>query len=283
MPEHERRAIFGLMVGNEGKTRYAVYVNYTQAGFDPDKDMLQNHGAYVTTGQAKANLPEWRSVGFQHSGGLIVDWDLKTTLDGLYAAGQQIVSGADHSGAAATGRYAGRKAAEHALTTSEPVIDPTQVNKEKARVYGLRKRTGEIGWKELSAEIARVMQDYCGKYKHESTLKAGIRWFEEIRESEALKIDVRNPHELIRALDCHTLMAVGEIIMHASLARKASSYHLDFYRLDYPELDPEEWNKFVTIKLKGGKVEVGELPFNYWLLPPYAPTYEENYKLHASL
>ena len=41
MPEHERRAIFGLMVGNEGKTRIPVYEAYTQAGFDPDKDMLQ--------------------------------------------------------------------------------------------------------------------------------------------------------------------------------------------------------------------------------------------------
>ena len=41
MPEYERRAIFGLMVGNEGKTRVPVYHIYTQAGFDPDKDMLQ--------------------------------------------------------------------------------------------------------------------------------------------------------------------------------------------------------------------------------------------------
>jgi len=31
MPEHERRALFGLMVGSEGKTRIPIYENYTKA------------------------------------------------------------------------------------------------------------------------------------------------------------------------------------------------------------------------------------------------------------
>jgi hypothetical protein len=48
-------------------------------------------------------------------------------------------------------------------------------------------------------------------------------------------------------------------------------------------MDPPEWNKLVTIKLENGDIKVGELPHNYWLLPPNAPTYEENYKKHAIL
>jgi hypothetical protein len=35
--------------------------------------------------------------------------------------------------------------------------------------------------------------------------------------------------------------------------------------------------------LDDGKVKIGELPINYWLLPPNAPTYEENYRRHCSL
>jgi len=58
---------------------------------------------------------------------------------------------------------------------------------------------------------------------------------------------------------------------------------LEFKRLDYPEMDPTEWNKHVTIRLEKGDVKVGELPFNYWLLPPNAPTYEENYQKHCGL
>jgi len=43
MPDPERRAIWGLMVGEEGKTRVPILQNYSAAGFDPDKDLLQSY------------------------------------------------------------------------------------------------------------------------------------------------------------------------------------------------------------------------------------------------
>ena len=288
MPEHERRAIFGLMVGNEGKTRI-IYETYTQAGFDPDKDMLQANvlppemaGLYTPWWIGIAP-PQWRETAFGGAGGVTVDWDLKTSLEGLYAAGNQLAGGGDHACAATTGRYAARKAADYALKAGEPVIDRRQVEEEKARVYAPVKRKEGVGWKELQAGICRIMQDYCGEYKSEETLKMGLRWLNSIRESEASRAYARNPHELMRTLECLVRLTVGEMIMHASLARKASSLPLDFKRIDYPEADPPEWEKFVTIRLENGEVKVGELPFNYWLLLPNAPTYEENYKAHCGL
>ncbi|MBA7714058.1 hypothetical protein ES703_123072 [subsurface metagenome] len=127
------------------------------------------------------------------------------------------------------------------------------------------------------------MQDYCGEYKSEETLKMGLRWLNSIRQSEASTACARNPHELARTLECLVRLTVGEMIMHASLARKASSLALDFKRIDYPEMDPPEWSKFVTTRLEDGEVKVGELPFNYWLLPPNTPTYQENYRRHCGL
>ena len=287
MPEHERRAIFGLMVGNEGKTRLGVYHTYTQAGFDPDKDMLQAN--VLPPEAAGRNMPwwagvgppQWRGVAFVFGGGVIVDWDLKTNLEGLYAAGSQVAGTGTHTIAATSGRYTGRKAADYALKAGEPNIDRKQVDEEKARVYAPLDRKDGIGWKELQAGICRIMQDYCGEYKAEETLKMGLRWLDSIKGSEASRTYARNPHELARTLECMSRLTVGEMIMHASLARKASSSALDFKRIDYPEMDPPEWEKFVTIRLENGEVKVGELPFNYWLLPPNAPTYEENYARHS--
>jgi succinate dehydrogenase/fumarate reductase flavoprotein subunit len=127
------------------------------------------------------------------------------------------------------------------------------------------------------------MQDYCGEFKSEGTLQMGLEWIRSIRESEAATAFARNPHELCRVLECHTHMTVGEIVMQASLARKASSLLLDFKRLDYPETDPPEWNKIITIRLENGGIQAGELPLNYYLLPPYAPSFEENYRKHSEL
>ena len=58
---------------------------------------------------------------------------------------------------------------------------------------------------------------------------------------------------------------------------------MGFKRLDYPGVDPLEWDKFVTTRLEDGDVKVGEMPFNFWLQPPYAPTFKENYDLHCVL
>ncbi len=275
MPEHERRAIFGLMVGNEGKTRIPIYETYTQAGFDPDKDMLQAPGF----GGRGSGPPQWREL---RGGTLVVDWDLRTNLEGLYAAGH-IGGTGGAAGSSTTGRYAGRKAAAYARVAREPVANRNQIREEKARIYALVSPGGSVGWKELHAGVARIMQDYCGAYKSEATLKAGLNWLNSIRESEAANASVRNPHELVRSLECLSRITVGEMVMQACLARKASSRFLDFKRLDYPTVDPPEWHKFVTIRLKDGEVEVGELPFNYWLLPPHAPTYQENYERHCDL
>ena len=102
------------------------------------------------------------------------DWDLKTSLEGLYVAGESTYAGGDHAVAATTGRYAARKAAAYAQTAKEVTVSRKQIEKEKERVYAPVRRTEGIGWKELRAGLARIMQDYCGEYKNEETLKHGI-------------------------------------------------------------------------------------------------------------
>jgi succinate dehydrogenase/fumarate reductase flavoprotein subunit len=286
LPETERRAIFGLSVGNEGKTRVPVYETLTNAGFDPDHDMLQAPvmppGAYGHANfWAGMTVPHWRQWT---CGGLLVDWDLRTSLEGLYAAGGSIYGGGAHSSAAASGRYAGRLAAAAARTAPEPQVDPGQVAREKARLYApLADRGRGIGWKELNAGIDRVMQDYCGAYKSEPILRAGLDLLQGLRESEAATVTAANPHELAHALECDALITAGEAVMHASLARRASSDLLGFVRLDYPEVDPPEWRKLLPIRRVDGEVLVRELPLDYHLQPPYAPGYEENYRLHSNV
>jgi succinate dehydrogenase/fumarate reductase flavoprotein subunit len=290
MPEHERRAIFGLMVGNEGKSRIPVYDIYTKAGFDPDKDMLQNQSLPVECmiGQkmkpAPKLIPQARSFGFVGGyGGVVFDWDLKTTLDGLYAAGEPLAGGANYSASSTSGRYAGRKAADYALEAEKPAVSREQIDREKTRVYAPIIRTDGIGWKELQLGLCRIMQEYCGEYKNEENLKLAEKWLNDISGTEASNVYARNPHELQRTLECLVRLEMSQMIIQASLARKASSIELDFKRIDYPEMDPDEWKKYITMKSMNREMTFGELPLNYWLKPPYAPTYEENYERHCAL
>jgi succinate dehydrogenase/fumarate reductase flavoprotein subunit len=268
MPEEERRVIFGLMVAQEGKTLIPIYRTYTRAGFDPDKDLLQAYG--------QGGFPKWRQSGgggIISGGGPAVDWSLMTSLNGLFAAGGQIFFNGDHAYAAATGRYAGRNAAEYAKGADEPVVSRQQVDMEKARVYAPVRRRNGVEWKELNAGVCKVMQDYCGEVKSERLLGLGLKWFEEIEAGEAATTVARNPHEL----EVFNIITNGQMRMEACRARKASAPALGFTRTDYPEVNPPEWQKWVTVKLDEGKVRTGELALDYH------GDFEKNYDAHCRL
>ena len=269
MPEHERRVIFGLMVGQEGMTSLG-YRDLASGGYDPDKDMLQ-----VYSGSMMPKGYRCWSVG--PNGGMVPDWNLRSSLEGLYGAGRFIFGGEDCSNAAATGRYAGRKAAEYALGADDVPIEREQIENEKRRVYAPVQKEDGIDWKELNIGICRIMQDYCGDWKNEELLHLGLKWFSELRDSEVKDVYARNPHELVKVHQTLNMLDIGEAIMHASLARKASSAWIGFDRLDYPEIDPSEWKKWITVRLDSGNVETGEKPIDYW------GDLETNYEKHCGL
>ena len=284
----ERRCIFGMMVGNEGKTRIAIYDTLTKAGFDPDKDLFQ---APVTMPEGYAHPNFWSTgvntaptVRMLGGGGFLVDWDLKTNLEGLYiGAGGNLFGGGCHGESHTTGRYAGKHAAAYAKTAPEPKIDKTQVNKEREFTYNATRQSKEgTGWKEINAAIARIMRDYCGRYKNATTLNLGLRLFNELKTAELATAYASNPHELGRLLECYSLVTLGELVMKSSLERKASNTILDFIRLDYPAMDPPEWNKLLPVRQEDDKVKVRSLPLDFHLKAPYAADFEENYQQHTT-
>lgn len=255
MPEIERRVTWEMMLGEESTTKNII-TSYGKAGFDPAKHMLQNYQFIEGTSPS-----QWRTVA---GGGPVIDWDLKSTLDGLYIAGEQVFSHGDHSFAAATGRYAGRKAAAYARQISAGKVSQEQVVREKARIYAPIRRSDGIDWKELHAGIARAMQFFCSEYKTDSLLKMGLDVLREIEEVFVPRLYALDPHKLMRSIEDLSLLAHGQIILNASLTRRASSRFLNFFRIDYPQVDPPEWDKYITVRLENDKVKVGELPQAYW-------------------
>jgi hypothetical protein len=266
MPDIERKATWNLMLGQESTVKI-ITRTFEESGFDPSKDLLQSY--HLIEG---ATPPQWRDAG--HSGGLVVDWDLKSSLDGLYIGGSQTFNPGDHSFAAATGRYAGRKAADYARQIGAAAISKEQVAREKARVYAPIKINEGIEWKELHAGITRAMQYFCSEYKIENLLKMGLDTLKNIEEKWVPQLYALDPHKLMRSLEDLSTLTYAQIILQASLSRKASSKFLDFQRLDYPQLDPPEWQKFIILKLENNKVKIGEKTLDY------AGNLKANYEAH---
>jgi succinate dehydrogenase/fumarate reductase flavoprotein subunit len=257
MSDVERRATWNLMLNEESTTKILVKT-MKEGGFDLGRDELLSYK--FIEGQS---LPQWRDAGY--GGGLLVDWNLKTSVDGLYAAGTQMFSPEDHSFCAATGRYAGRKAAASAKEISGDLkVSRDQVEREKNRILAPTKRTSGIEWKELHSGLTRVMQYFVSEFKTEHLLKMGLEEIERIEAHAVPQLFALDPHKLMRSLEDLSMIEYAKIFIQASLARKASSMPLGHKRIDYPEMDPAEWDKFLTLKLENDQIQLGELPQRFW-------------------
>ena len=118
------------------------------------------------------------------------------------------------------------------------------------------------------------MQNYCGAVKSDVLLQEGLRFLGELREHEARQLVARNPHDLLRAQETLNVLSNAELVIQSCLARKASSAQLQFVRTDYPEMDPPEWRKFVTVWQDESGVRTGSLPIDYY------GNLTENYERH---
>ena len=280
MPEMERKAIWGIMIGNEGKTRIPVMQTYRASGFDPDKDMLQTYDFLRGHGMREPVVPQERTFGEQGAcGGMLTDWDLMSNLPGLFGAGDLVFGGQDHSHAAATGRFAGARAALYARRNAAGAVDVAQRAREKQRAHApLHAPEDGPDWKELNAASARVMQNYCAEVKNEQILSLAELWLNDLEQNEAPRARAENPHQLMRVLEVQDIVTCSQMIVAACKARRASSDYLHFKRLDYPEIDPPDWRKWLVIRAATQGVEVSDRPIAFWgdFERNYRPRHAEN-------
>ncbi len=276
LPEEERYSIWGMMIGNEGKSRYTIYDLYTREGFNPDTDMLMAPimmpegyaiGAWFHGEINAARM--WRSESSGAQGELAVDWNLMSSLPGLFVAGAS--SGLEGSSyACSSGFYAGNRAAEFAAQTQETEPEQGQIQAEFDRVYAPIRRTGQsdsyISWKELWGGSTRVMQQCCGDFKTPSILRHGLTWLDSIKKNEMQHTYARNPHELARVIEDESRITVSEMFLEACLVK------LETDCSDLPA------GTYVFNHLEDGRLVTTYREDRYWLKAPYADSYLENYK-----
>jgi len=213
-----------------------------------------------------------RSLGPGITGGLVIDWNLKTSMEGLYAAGDCLFASYGHGQAATAGRYAGRNAAEYAKKVIDiPRMDEQQVKKEKERIYAPISRDSGVDWKELNYGLNKVMQVYCGDPRSEKLMKSGLVFLDDLKQEAAQNLYANTPHKLGRSLEVLDSLTYAEAIIHASLARKSSNQYLDFYRTDYRELDSPEWHKYLVLKKADDEVQSRKMDLEFW------GSFKENY------
>ena len=209
-------------------------------------------------------------------GGLEVDVDGKTPVEGLFAAGETAggihggnrIGGSALSASLVFGRRAGRKAA--ALVKEEWVDlaraeDGAIPESERVWLASLMSRNSGPLQSDVRTACLMLAHNKLGPIREGPTLKEALAEYERFdREAvPAMRLDERahssdnvRDAELESALSVRNLVLLGRILATAALMRTESrGAH---FRLDYPDTDDIHWRLVTRIQLG----ESGELEFH---------------------
>jgi succinate dehydrogenase / fumarate reductase flavoprotein subunit len=220
-----------------------------------------------------------------HMGGVDTDVWGRTSLEGLYAAGEVAcvsVHGANRLGGNALmetityGKRAGRHAAEWALSHTTVEVPPsTLADAERDLKTLLDRDEGERPWS-IRDELAQTMHENFGVFRRDDQMVRQGEIVSELRDRYA-RVVVEDKGEvfnsdLTQTLELGYLLELAECMVMAGLARKESrGAHARPY--DYPDRDDEKFLRHTLVTWEDGKLKLDWKPVTMTKWLPQERTY----------
>lgn len=214
-------------------------------------------------------------MAIHKSEGLVpINENCESTIPGLYAAGDALGShmaggiytqiGSSLAGSAVQGTIAGETAA--AYSKESGMLRLTAQKKKEIRQEILAPLGREAGYG--PAWVTQTLQsimipNFILYIKKENLLNAALAYVEELRDHHMPLLRARDMHELRLAFETANMIISAEMKLRASLMRTES--RCSHYRLDYPEVDHENWDAWINIyKGADGSMQLEKQPFGSW-------------------
>jgi succinate dehydrogenase/fumarate reductase flavoprotein subunit len=192
----------------------------------------------------------------------------ETTVSGLYAAGD--MASVPHSymlGAFVYGQICGESAADYVsgIDLAEP--DTDALDHELARVMRPRGVEDGIPPEQMEYKVRRLVNDYLQPPKVTRKMEIGLERILQVK-ADLSRLSARDPHELLRALEVHSIVDCAEMAARASLFRKESRWGLYHYSVDHPERDDENWFCHSRLyKDDAGLMQTAKRPVDDYVVP----------------
>src|SRR6476661_7171390 len=161
-------------------------------------------------------------IGFcsgHSASGVFVDDNARTTVPGLYAAGD--MASVPHNymlGAFVNGGIAGQTAADYCAEIDLPAHDTADIAAEQARVLAPTRREDGLTPYEMEFKTRRLVNDYLQPPKITAKINIGQERLAEVR-ADLDQLVVRDPHELMRALETQSILDCADLAAVAALYR----------------------------------------------------------------
>ncbi|HEX3489857.1 MAG TPA: fumarate reductase/succinate dehydrogenase flavoprotein subunit [Streptosporangiaceae bacterium] len=243
----------------------------------------RGHG--YRTHDVEMHISEVGLCGGHSSSGVWVDEHARTTVPGLYAAGD--VACVPHNymiGAFVFGDLAGADAARlaaeagHRSTVSLP---QDQVAAAHELIYAPLRRPSGPPQPQVEYKLRRFVNDYVAPPKTAAKLTIAVETFERMR-AEIAEMGATTPHELMRCAEVTFIRDCAELAARASLTRTESRWGLYHDRADLPARDDAAWFCHLNVsRSPDGHPQFRTVPVAGYIVP--VPEYNQAHAAAATL
>jgi succinate dehydrogenase / fumarate reductase flavoprotein subunit/fumarate reductase flavoprotein subunit len=260
------RASYMEIQAGRGTANGAVYIDVTHLGaefVEKNFEGMRDRCLRIGFDLARERVEVAPTAHF-NMGGIRIDRDCRTNLDGLFAAGEDAsgVHGANRLGgngvaeSTVYGARAGEAAARYVGSQVHADVKSQQVEDAQAFAESfLRQRTGAENPFALRDEFARIMWDNVGIVRSGDKLQSALTSIAELKQrATGFSVPGSRVFNLgwQQALDVHSMLTAAELIARGALGREDSrGAH---YRTDFPETDNENWLKNIYLQRDGENV-----------------------------
>ena len=191
-------------------------------------------------------------IGGHCQAGYWIDGERRTTISGLFAAGD-VAGGAPKkyvSGAWVEGKIAAKAAVEEVKGIELLHINGEGINKEKERILSCMNGREGMSPEELERNLQEIMDEYAGgATSHyeltESKLIIARKKLKKLNGKLQL-LSAGDKHELVSCLELIDRFDVAKVLIEHLIYRKETRWPVFQTRTDYPEKDDTNWLGFVN-------------------------------------
>ncbi|OHU28972.1 fumarate reductase/succinate dehydrogenase flavoprotein subunit [Mycobacteroides franklinii] len=228
-----------------------------------------NRGHDYRTHDIEMHISEIGLCSGHSASGVWVDEHARTTVPGLYAAGDLACVPHNYMiGAFVYGDLAGEHAASTLSKTPAPLEFPVdQVKEAHELIYRPLRHPDGPPQPQVEYKLRRFVNDYVAPPKTAAKLSLAVQTFERMAD-EVSQIGARTPHELMRAAEVSFIRDCAEMAARSSLTRTESRWGLYHDRADLPERDDENWRYHLNLrKSVGGGMDFVKRPVAPYFVP----------------
>ncbi|PJK20469.1 fumarate reductase/succinate dehydrogenase flavoprotein subunit [Mycolicibacterium goodii] len=228
-----------------------------------------NRGHDYRTHDIEMHISEIGLCSGHSASGVWVDEHARTTVPGLYAAGDLACVPHNYMiGAFVYGDLAGQHAASTLSGVPVPQHLPEdQIIEAHELIYRPLRNPDGPPQPQVEYKLRRFVNDYVAPPKTATKLSIAVQTFERMA-AEIEEIGARTPHELMRAVEVSFIRDCAEMAARSSLTRTESRWGLYHERADLPERDDEQWRYHLNLhKDHEGRMRFVKRPVAPYLVP----------------